>query len=320
MRFFWLKTTLFLFAVFFGKGLIAQVHPSESLGRIFFESLKTRDFNTYFSQSIFSLNEQSFKIFLQTIRNQSMRDHLIKNHPLAFPTDANTSKQKWEIAFLHNWRTEWRHLSRNTTNRINSETFVPILRETDGYDFQWETVQLLAIEILLPVHWENGRFQIKGDLDLEENEVNPRTLFIDRSITYRLRPDKSTYSRAFMIGTDPEDSDEAYNQGVIGNGSGQGDILVRFDQETPENLFYFCPDQAGAGGPIKIKSYDDLDKPNQRQDLLLTLSYGSPQRAFQILLKDVLLTPAGPLFCERPEWIGEVPLPRGLNFPDFKIQ
>jgi hypothetical protein len=249
-----------------------------------------------------------------------MRDHLIKNHPLAFPADANTSKQKWEIAFLHNWRTEWRHLSRNTTNRINSETFVPILRETDGYDFQWETVQLIAIEILLPVHWENGRFQIKGDLDLEENEVNPRTLFIDRSITYRLRPDKSTYSRAFMIGTDPEDSDEAYNQGVIGNGSGQGDILVRFDQETPENLFYFCPDQAGAGGPIKIKSYDDLDKPNQRQDLLLTLSYGSPQRAFQILLKDVLLTPAGPLFCERPEWIGEVPLPRGLNFPDFKIQ
>ena len=320
MRFSWLKTTLLLFAVTFGKGLAGQVHPSESLGRIFFESLKTRDFNTYFSQSIFSLNEQSFKIFLKTIRNQSMRDHLIKNHPLAFPADTNTSKQKWEIAFLHNWRTEWRHLSRNTANRINSETFVPILRETDGYDFQWETVQLIAIEILLPVHWENGRFQIKGDLDLEENEVNPRTLFIDRSITYRLRPDKSTYSRAFMIGTDPEDSDEAYNLGVIGNGSGQGDILIRFDQETPENLFYFCPDQAGAGGPIEIKSYDDLDKPNQRQDLLLTLSYGSPQRAFQILLKDVLLTPAGPLFCERPEWIGEVPLPRGLNFPDFKIQ
>ena len=208
-------------------------------------------------------------------------------------------------------------MSRNTTKRINSETFVPILRETDGYGFQWETVQLIAIEILLPVHWENGRFQIKGDLDLEEKQVNPRTLFIDRSITYRLRPDKSTYSRAFMIGTDPEDSDQAYDQGVVGNGSGQGDILIRFNEKTPETLFYFCPDQAGAGGPIQIKSYDDANKPNQRQDLLLTLSYGSPQRAFQILLKDILLTPIGPLFCERPEWIGEVPLPRGLNFPEF---
>ena len=317
MRFSRLKTSMFIFAAFFGKGLVAQVHPSESLGRIFFESLKYRDFNTYFSQSIFSLNEQTFKFFLQTIRNQSVRDHLIKDHPIPFPADTNTSEQKWDIAFLHNWRTEWRHLSRNTTKRINSETFVPILRETDGYGFQWETVQLIAIEILLPVHWENGRFQIKGDLDLEEKQVNPRTLFNDRSNTYRLRPDKSTYSRAFMIGTDPEDSDQAYDQGVVGNGSGQGDILIRFNEKTPETLFYFCPDQAGAGGPIQIKSYVDANKPNQRQDLLLTLSYGSPQRAFQILLKDLLLTPKGPLFCERPEWIGEVPLPRGLNFPDF---
>ena len=106
MRFSGSRLLYFSSQYFSAKGPIAQVHPSESLGRIFFESLKTRDFNTYFSQSIFSLNEQSFKFFLQTIRNQSMRDHLIKNHPLAFPADANTSKQKWEIAFLHNWRTE----------------------------------------------------------------------------------------------------------------------------------------------------------------------------------------------------------------------
>ena len=155
-----------------------------------------------------------------------------------------------------------------------------ILKETDGYNFQWETVQLLAIEILLPICWENGRFQIKGDLDLEENKVNPRTLFIDRSITYRLRPDKSTYSRAFMIGTDAEDSDQAYDQGIIGNGSGQGDILIRFDQETPENLFYFCPDQAGAGGPIEVKSYDDLDKPNQRQDFIAHPVVWQPPKSF----------------------------------------
>ena len=318
MRFFWLQIPVIFSILFCTNGLVGQVHPSESLGRIFFDSLKTKDFNTYFSQSIFSLNEQTFKFFLENIRNQSMRDHMIKNHPMAYPKDANTSDKKWELAFLHNWRVEWRHLSRNTADRIRSETFLPLLRETEGYEFQWETVELLAIEILLPIHWENGRFQIKGDLDLEENKANPRTLFLDRSISYRLRPDKSTYSHPFMIGTDKEDSDESYSKGIVGNGSGQGDILIRFDESTPQKLFYFCPDQAGAGGPILVKSYDDLDKPNQRQNLLLTLSYGSPQRAFQILLKDVLLTPVGPLFCERPEWIGEVPLPRGLTLPTFK--
>ncbi len=317
MRNYWFQFSLFSAVFMLGKPLVAQVHPSESLGRIFFESLKAKDFNTYYSQSIFSLSEQTFKFFFQNIRNQSMRDHLIQNHTQLFPDDANTTQQKWELAFLHNWRLEWRHLLRNTPERIRSETFAPLLLETEGYDFQWETVELLAIEILLPVNWENGRFQIKGDLDLEEKQVNPRTLFLDRSISYRLRPDTSTYSRAFMIGTDPEDSDQAYKKGIIGNGSGQGDIVIRLDENSPDKLFYFCPDQVGAGGPVEIKSFDDLDKPNQRQNLLITLSYGSPQRAFQILLKDVLLTPVGPLFCERPEWIGEVPLPRGLKFPEF---
>ena len=99
-----------------------------------------------------------------------------------------------------------------------------------------------------------------------------------------------------MIGTDPEDSDQAYKKGIIGNGSGQGDIVIRLDENSPDKLFYFCPDQVGAGGPVEIKSFDDLDKPNQRQNLLITLSYGSPQRAFQILLKDVLLTLSVPYF------------------------
>lgn len=317
MRIPWLQSTVISLTFFVGNSLVGQVHPSESLGRIFFESLKSKDFNTYYSQSIFSLNEQTFMFFLENIRNQTMREHIIQSHPLPFPEDANSSHQKWDIAFLHNWRVEWRHLARNTSEQIKTETFLPLLRETDAYDFQWETVELLAIEILLPIHWENGRFQIKGDLDLEEKQANPRTLFLDRSISYRIRPDNSTYSRAFMIGTATEDSDKAFNRGIVGNGSGQGDILIRFDENTPDELFYFCPDQASAGGPILVKSYDDLDKPNQRQDLLLTLSYGSPQRAFQILLRDILLTPAGPLFCDRPEWIGEVPLPRGLKFPGF---
>jgi hypothetical protein len=317
MRIFWINFIIILSLAFVQKGLRGQVHPVESLGRNFFESLKNKDFTSYYNQSIFSLNEQSFKFLLQNIRNQSMRNHIIESHTIPFPSDANTSQQKWDIAFLHNWRTEWRHLTRSTPKTINEETFLPILRETVGYDFQWETVQLLAIEILLPVDWQNERFEIKGDHDLDEKNANPRTLFLDRAMSYRLTPQKSTYSRALMFGTDPEDSDQAFNQGIIGNGSGQGDIVIRFDENAPDKLFYFCPDQQGAGGPVVITQYDDLDKPNQRHDLLLTLSYGSPQRAFHVILKDVLLTPNGPLFCGRPEWIGEVPLPRGLNFPEL---
>ena len=317
MRFSLINITIILSAAFFAKGLGGQVHPIESLGRNFFESIKNKDFNAYYNLSIFSLNEQSFKFFLKNIRNQSMRDHVIDAHTLPFPADANTSRQKWDAAFLHNWRIEWRHLARATPESIKNETFIPILRETNAYGFQWETVRLLAIEILLPVNWQNERFEIKGDLDLEENQVNPRTLFLDRSMSYRIQPDKSTYSRALMFGTDPEDSDQAFNNGIIGNGSGQGDIIIRFDENAPDKLFYFCPDEANAGGPVVIKQYDDLDKPNQRHNLLLTLAYGSPQRAFQILLKDVLLTPNGALYCGRPKWIGEVPLPRGLNFPEL---
>ena len=78
---------------------------------------------------------------------------------MAYPKDANTPDKKWELAFLHNWRVEWRH--HHETRQIALEVKLFFLRETEGYDFQWETVELLAIEILLPIHWENGRFQIK---------------------------------------------------------------------------------------------------------------------------------------------------------------
>ena len=117
-----------------------------------------------------------------------------------------------------------------------------------------------------------------------------------------------------MIGNASEDSDQSYNQGILGNGSGQGDILIRFDSETPAKLFYFCPDQVGAGGIILVKDFDNLNKPNQRTDILLTFSYDQPARAFQILIKDVLHTSKGAIFTERPKFLGEVPLPRGLSF------
>jgi len=74
----------------------------------------------------------------------------------------------------------------------------------------------------------------------------------------------------------------------------------------PSNLYYFCPDRKGVGGTIRVTDADDLEKPNQRIDLLLTLGFGKPKRSYQILLREILDTPRGPLFFEKPKWLGEV--------------
>ncbi len=74
----------------------------------------------------------------------------------------------------------------------------------------------------------------------------------------------------------------------------------------PSNLYYFCPDRKGVGGSIRVTDAVDLDKPNQRIDLLLTFDFGQPKRSYQILLQEILSTPRGPLFFEKPQWLGEV--------------
>ena len=292
----------------------AQLHPKEAVGRIVFDSFRYNTFKPFFERSIFALNEQEFKSFLYGIRNQSIRNELIALHRQPFPENLITASSKWEIAFQHNWRNQWRHLSRNSPDVVREQSFLPILREARGYQIQWETVKLMAIEVLLPVSWKNGRFEVKSDADFDDNSSNPRTLHLDRNLSYRLRPDNRTYSKAFMIGYEPEDSEKAYDRGVVGNGSGQGDLVVRFDQTSPDQLHYFCPDQVGAGGTIIIKNYSDFQKPNQRTDLLLTFSYGKPLQAYQILIPEVLWTPKGPLFCEKPKWLGETYSTRGLKF------
>jgi hypothetical protein len=307
--------------------LSAQVHPKEALGRKVFNSLRNQDFRSLYDSSIFSLSEQNFKFLIKNIRNQALRNDLISLHSIPFPLEAVTSQQRWEIAFKHNWRNEWRHLSRFTPDRIREQAMLPILRAVHEHSIQWKTVELIAIEILLPVTWENGRFAIKGDPDLDENSTSSRTLYIDRNLNYRLRLDNKTYAKAMMIGTKPEDSDSAYKQGILGNGTGQGDILIRFDRSTPDELFYFCPDVRAAGGTLKVLDYHHTDRPNQRHDLLLTFAYGSPLEAFQIMLPEVITNlrpnsnpalpplPDLPIFCERPQWIGPVTLPRGLQLP-----
>ncbi len=320
-------TSVFLFSTLSALSLSAQVHPKEALGRILFDSFRTQNFQSLYDSSIFSLSEENFRFLLQNIRNQTLRNDLISLHTLPFPPEAESANERWNLAFLHNWRSEWRHLSRFTPELIREQAMLPVLKSAADYDIQWKTVQLIAIEILLPVSWQNGRFVVKGDPDLDENGTSSRTLYIDRNLDYRLRLDKKTYAKAFMIGTDPQDSDFAYNQGILGNGSGQSDILIRFDDFTPDRLFYFCPDLEGAGGAVRVLDYHHTERPNQRHDLLLTFAYGSPLQAYQIMIPEVITNlrpnsdpvlpplPDLPIFCERPVWIGPVSLPRGLRLP-----
>lgn len=293
----------------------AQLHPMEILGRDVFNSFRQDNFTAFYQRSIFSLDEGSFKNFLANVRNQSLRDDLISLHKQAFPTNSSLT-EKWNLAFQHLWRNELRHIARYSPSQIHNESFSPILKNVKEYDIQWETTNLISIEVLLPVSWKNGRFQIKSDLDLDANASNERILYLDRNLNYRLTLDKLTYSKSFMIGTEAEDSEKSFKSGIVGNGSGQGDILVSFDSSTPSNLFYFCPDQKGAGGTIVINDPEDMNKPNQRTDLLLTFSFDQPARAFQIIVKDALLSNQGAIFTERPKFIGEVSLPRGLSFPE----
>ena len=293
---------------------LAQLHPMEALGREIFNTFRTSNYETYFRRSIFSLKEDAFKSFLYGIRNKSIRNNLIALHTQKFAPNSSQS-EKWEIAFEHRWRNELNHLSKYSPSQVIKESFTPIINEALEFGIQWETTKLLAIEAHLPVTWKNGRFHIKGDFDLDANVSNPRILFMDRNLNYRLTLDNLTYSKTFMIGRSPEDSEKSYNQEVLGNGSGQADILIRFSSQTPSRLFYFCPEQVGAGGEIIVKDINDMDKPNQRTDILLTFSYGQPACAYQIIIKDTLMSPKGAIFTERPIFLGQVPLPRGLLFP-----
>ena len=293
----------------------AQVHPKEILGRKVFDSFRNNDFSSFYLNSIFSVEEEEFRDLLYNIKNEGLRKELFAHYQSTFPPETTTA-EKWEIAFAHTWRTQWRHIAHHSPQEVMVQSFAPILQDAKENGIQWKSTELLAIEVLLHVNWKNGKFEVDRDILPESEGLHSRTLYLDRKLTYRLQLDKSTHGNAFMIGYAPEDSEQIYSKRILGNGSGQADIIARFTTQFPDRLYYFCPDEEGAGGQILIKDFDELEKPNQRSNILLTFSYGQPYRAYQILVKNVLSTPSGEVFCERPEWLGEVRLPRGLNFPN----
>ena len=281
----------------------------EVLGREIFKSFQNEDFISFYNHSIFSLNEQEFKTFLFQINNKNIRDNLIKQHKEEFPENFSFS-QKWNLVFQHLWRKELRHLANYSKARIRNDDFLPILNEAKEYGIQWKVTKFVAVEVLVPVSWEKGRFLIKKDQNIDGNN----SLFLERNLNYRFVLDKLTYSKAFMIGTEEEDSDKSFNNGITNNGAGQGDVLIRFNSQSPDKLFYFSPDQKDAGGLLWVTRHEDgyEKNPNQRLDLIITFSYGDPMRAYQIIVKDALMSEKGPIFTERPKFMGQVPLPVGL--------
>ena len=111
--------TLLIFPIWLSLGNAhAQLHPNEALGRIVFDSFRYNNFKPFYERSIFALNEQEFKSFLFGIRNQSIRNELISLHRQPFPDNLITAASKWDIAFQHNWRRQWRHLSKNSPDLV----------------------------------------------------------------------------------------------------------------------------------------------------------------------------------------------------------
>ena len=293
-----------------------QIHPKEAFGRKIFDSFRNNQFSEFYLRSIFALEETDFKEFLFGINNLNLRNDLLALYKQEFPPSAETMDDRWKIAFAHTWRQQWTHIAQQTPKMIQAEAFDPILRQAKEFGIQWQTVRLIGIEVLLPVSWEYGRFDVKRDAPFRTESLPTRTLHLDRKLTYRMELDSNTYGKALMLGYSPEDSEQLFNKGILGNGSGQGNVVIRLSTQYPERLYYFCPDQPGAGGSILVHDFDSPERPNQRTDILLTFAYGQPQKAYQIIIRDVLSTAQGEVFCERPEWRGEVPLPKGLSFED----
>ena len=50
-----------------------------------------------------------------------------------------------------------------------------------------------------------------------------------------------------------------------------------FIQKNMQMLFYFCLIE-DVGGKVSILDFNDINRPNQRHDILLTMAYGKPTK------------------------------------------
>ena len=115
-------------AVFLAVGIHkpeAKQHPMESLGVTLFNTFRSNDFDAFFVRSVFSHNEETFRAFLLSVRNKTLRDNLIALHKMPFPESVKSPTQKWREAFKHNWREQWRHIARKSNREVFNQAFAP---------------------------------------------------------------------------------------------------------------------------------------------------------------------------------------------------
>ena len=92
MRFSTLKTTFFLLAALIGKGMVAQVHPSESLGRIFFAVELFRNFFAVLGSG--TLVKQFLVEFSVEFTDRALDAFLLIIFKIRFSFRANSPKRR----------------------------------------------------------------------------------------------------------------------------------------------------------------------------------------------------------------------------------
>ena len=94
-----------------------------------------------------------------------------------------------------------------------------------------------------------------------------------RGITYVFNVDSK---HALYIKTEPIDGTSSqYTQGVIGNGTKKGQIIITIDNNTPSVLFYAASDNQLAGGRILVKSIVENSVIDIEKEILGKIQYKS---------------------------------------------
>ncbi len=318
----------------------------ENFARAVFETFRQNDFATFHRHTVFALDEDRFKNFLLELRNDEIRDSLTQGQwskwqqqtgikigaltkeinktaaeakagkivnsaarAAIMTLQAKITKlemalnQKWQLVCLKQWRNVHRRLMGIGSESARHEAFDPILTGAEKEGIQWETARLTGVEVLHAVSFAQNRFKIDG--------VASPALHWESGLTYRLHFDKTTHGRAFRLSTLPE-GPIPYERGIVRDNTGSNSLVARFET-SPKTLYYFCPDQKGMGNRIWFTG-----KKHPRRNVLLSFSYGNPQRNYRLLLRDCFPIPpkddglrAGEpwghwLLFERPVWLGPI--------------
>ena len=288
-----------------------SVHSLEVFARNIFEHYRAGDFKSFHQSTVFALSDDYFKQFILKVRNDKIRNALTKGEwakwqQAAEEEDPEAEKKlehTWKVACLEQWRKTHRRLKDVGLKSIRYEAFDSILLGAEKEGIQWKTAHLNKVEVVHEVSLGQKHFKIDG--------VDSPVLYWEPGLSYRLRFDNATHGHPFRLATLPEGPivDE---RGVATDRSGNRDVMVHFNQ-APKSLYYFCPDKPGMGNRINFSS----GKKHPMRNVLLTFSYGNPQRSYRILLRDCLPIPPPPalgeisvwnrwLLFERPVWLGPV--------------